>query len=159
MLSGSQGVIRADDAGACAAAVARVRRILNRSASPWQKDPDFHRLLVEDYVQGSEIAVEALLDAGRLEPLAVFDKPDELVGPFFEETLYVTPSRHAPAAIERACAVAEQAARALGLDRARSTPSCACRRAVRHCSRLPRARSAAVLAHAAFGAGRTLEDA
>ncbi len=115
MLTGSQGVIRADDAAALAAAVARVRRILDRHSSPWRDDPDFRRLLVEDYVAGPEIAVEALLDAGRLIPLAVFDKPDELAGPFFEETLYVTPSRHDPALIERACAVAEHAAFALGL--------------------------------------------
>jgi len=115
MLTGSQGVIRADDAAALAAAVARVRRILDRHSSPWRDDPDFRRLLVEDYAGGPEIAVEALLDAGRLIPLAVFDKPDELAGPFFEETLYVTPSRHDPALIGRACAVAEHAARALGL--------------------------------------------
>jgi hypothetical protein len=71
--------------------------------------------LVEDFVAGAEIAIEAVIDAGRLEALAVFDKPDELAGPFFEETLYVTPSRHAPDTVANALTVTQSAARALGL--------------------------------------------
>jgi len=50
-------------------------------------------LLVEAFVPGTEVAVEALLVGGALQVLAVFDKPDPLDGPFFEETIYVTPSR------------------------------------------------------------------
>ena len=115
MLTGSQGVIRANDAAELHAAVSRVRRILERHPSAWSNNPDFHRLLVEEFVAGPEIAVEALIDAGRLVPTAVFDKPDELAGPFFEETLYVTPSRHPPSALARALTVTESAARALGL--------------------------------------------
>jgi biotin carboxylase len=115
MLTGSQGVIRADRPAELVAAVSRVRRILERHPSAWSKNPDFHRLLVEEFADGPEIAVEALLDSGRLVWTTVFDKPDELVGPFFEETLYVTPSRHAPDALERAREVTGLAARALGL--------------------------------------------
>jgi biotin carboxylase len=115
MLTGSQGVIRANDGRELAGAVARVRRILERHPSAWSRNPDFHRLLIEEFVDGPEIAVEALLDSGRLVPTAVFDKPDELSGPFFVETLYVTPSRHPPDAITLALGVTEQAARALGL--------------------------------------------
>jgi hypothetical protein len=73
-------------------------------------------LLVESFVPGEEVAVEGLLRAGELEPLAIFDKPDPLEGPYFEETLYVTPSRKTPAtiaAIERTTAAA---AAALGLS-------------------------------------------
>ncbi|MGH7734745.1 MAG: ATP-grasp domain-containing protein, partial [Gemmatimonadales bacterium] len=87
-LSGSCGVIRADDADQARSAVQRIRRILaatNELAGA--------RLLVESYLPGGEVAVEALLRSGRLEVLAVFDKPDPLEGPYFEETLYVTPSR------------------------------------------------------------------
>jgi biotin carboxylase len=115
MLSGSQGVIRADDSAGVVRAVARVRAILARHPSPWREHADFHRLLLEQYVAGVEIAVEGLVDQGTLEVLAVFDKPDPLVGPYFEETLYVTPSRHAPALLESAISLTSSAALGLGL--------------------------------------------
>jgi biotin carboxylase len=102
-LAASRGVIRADDPAAATAAAARVRAMVDGP------------LLVEEYVPGVEVAVEGLLCAGRLEVLAVFDKPDPLEGPYFEETIYVTPSRLAPellATIER---VTADAAVALGL--------------------------------------------
>ncbi|HLL85787.1 MAG TPA: ATP-grasp domain-containing protein [Thermoleophilaceae bacterium] len=88
-LSASRGVIRADDPAAAARAAERVRAILAEAGC----DPEDERLLVERYVPGAEIAVEALVRDGQLEPLAIFDKPDPLEGPFFEETLLVTPSR------------------------------------------------------------------
>jgi len=88
-LSASRGVIRADDPAAAALAAERVRAILAEAGC----DPEDERLLVERYVPGAEIAIEALVRDGRLEPLAIFDKPDPLEGPFFEETLLVTPSR------------------------------------------------------------------
>ena len=115
MLTGSQGVIRVNDAAELVRAVLRVRRILERHPSGWRNNRDFHRLLVEDFMDGPEIAVEALMDTGHLTPIAIFDKPDELAGPFFEETLYVTPSRHQPTTLVRALDVTESAARALGL--------------------------------------------
>ncbi len=115
MLSGSQGVIRADDEASLDTAIARVRGILARHPSSWREHPDFHRLLVEDYIDGPEVAVEALMHDGQLELVALFDKPDDLVGPFFEETIYVTPSRHAPAVQTQILDVTGRAARALGL--------------------------------------------
>jgi biotin carboxylase len=87
-LSASRGVIRADDPAAAEAAAARVRAILVEDGHPADEP-----ILVERYVPGEEVAVEALLRTGRLEVLAIFDKPDPLTGPYFEETLYVTPSR------------------------------------------------------------------
>ena len=87
-LSGSRGVIRADDPATAVVAAARVRRILDEAGED-PKGP----LLVEHFVSGDEVAVEGLLSAGRLDVLAIFDKPDPLDGPFFEETIYVTPSR------------------------------------------------------------------
>ncbi|HEV7688514.1 MAG TPA: ATP-grasp domain-containing protein [Acidimicrobiia bacterium] len=87
-LSASRGVIRADDPAAAEAAAARVWAILDDDCHPGEEP-----ILVEAYVPGEEVAVEGLLRAGRLEVLAVFDKPDPLTGPYFEETIYVTPSR------------------------------------------------------------------
>src|SRR5207253_9746503 len=109
-LSASQGVIRADDARAAEAASRRLRAILE-CAGEDAGGP----LLVERYVPGGEVAVEGLLRAGRLEVLAVFDKPDPLEGPYFEETIYVTPSRLPEATLAAVAHSTEQACRALGL--------------------------------------------
>lgn len=109
-LSASRGVIRADDATEAQAAAARVRAILDGDGHP----PD-EPIIVEQYVPGDEVAVEGLLRSGDLEVLAIFDKPDPLTGPYFEETLYVTPSR-LPAEVQAAIADAvTSAAAAMGL--------------------------------------------
>lgn len=110
-LSGSRGVIRADDAGAFVAAFHRTREIALREGA----GAETVAMLAEAYLPGDEVAVEGLLIDGQLQVLAIFDKPDPLVGPFFEETIYVTPSRHPASAqdtIERATA---RAAAAIGL--------------------------------------------
>lgn len=91
-LSGSRGVIRADDPDGLAAAFARVASIV-RSPDVCPPGAEPQRIIVEDFIPGVEVAVEGLLRGGRLEVLAIFDKPDPLDGPFFEETIYVTPSR------------------------------------------------------------------
>lgn len=109
-LSGSRGVIRANDLERASAAVRRVRGIL-AGAGEREDAP----LLLESYLPGAEVAVEGLLRSGRLEILAIFDKPDPLEGPYFEETLYVTPSRLPAAALTEVERVAALAARALGL--------------------------------------------
>lgn len=95
-LSGSQGVIRADTPADAAAAAKRIRRMLGLS-----DDEDAAPLLIERFAPGVEVAVEGLLRRGRLHTLAIFDKPDPLDGPYFEETLYITPSR-LPDAVRRA---------------------------------------------------------
>jgi biotin carboxylase len=115
VLSASRGVIRADDPAAFEAAFHRVRAIL--------ADPEVaalgdgtDQILVETFVPGVEVALEGLLVDGALRVLALFDKPDPLDGPYFEETIYVTPSR-LPGGTQRAIAeVTAQAARALGLE-------------------------------------------
>lgn len=107
-LSASRGVIRADDPAAFAAAFARCVALVRATGGA--------EVLVESYLDGAEVAVEGLVDAGgTLRVLAVFDKPDPMTGPWFEETLYVTPSRLAAA--DRAAVETEAAAvvRALGL--------------------------------------------
>jgi len=114
-LSGSRGVIRADDPAGFRAAFSRVADLLRSPQIGARRDPETARILVEQFLPGAEVALEGLLTDGRLSVLAIFDKPDPLDGPYFEETLYVTPSRH-PEALQTACAGAVQdAARALGL--------------------------------------------
>jgi biotin carboxylase len=103
VLSGSRGVIRADSRDQLRAALARVASLLRSPDVAQRRDPDLPRVLVEEFVPGPEVALEGLLVSGRLHVLALFDKPDPLDGPYFEETLYVTPSRH-PAALQDAVA-------------------------------------------------------
>lgn len=89
--SGSQGVIRIDDPADAAATIERVRRILALTGG----NPN-EALLLEEYIDGQEVAVEGVIEKDGFRLLAIFDKPDPLEGPYFEETLYVTPSRHHP---------------------------------------------------------------
>ena len=88
-LAASRGVIRADNADELLRAVDRVREIQSRA------DRDARKLgvVVEAFIPGREFALEGILERGKLTALALFDKPDPLDGPYFEETLYVTPSR------------------------------------------------------------------
>ncbi len=92
-LAASQGVIRANDAGEFRRAVERIRSLFHQPEIQATRDATFDRILVERYIPGREVAVEELLTDGRLRVLAIFDKPDPLEGPYFEETIYVTPSR------------------------------------------------------------------
>jgi len=109
-LSSSCGVIRADNAAEFGDAFRRVATLLTRLGVASR------HLLVEDFVPGAEVALEGLLTRGELRVLALFDKPDPLDGPFFEETIYVTPSR-LPAGVQAEIAsCASRAARALGLQ-------------------------------------------
>jgi biotin carboxylase len=110
-LSASRGVIRADDAPSFAAAVERVRAIQRRA----DRDAERLGLLVEEFIPGSEHALEGLLENGRLRVLALFDKPDPLDGPYFEETILVTPSRLEPPVQRRFAESVERACRLAGL--------------------------------------------
>jgi biotin carboxylase len=113
-LSASRGVIRADDAGTFRAAAARIGALLERIYGNQDAMPAT-QILVESFIPGTEVALEGLLDDGRLQVLALFDKPDPLDGPFFEETIYVTPSR-LPAQSQREIArQVGNAAAAIGL--------------------------------------------
>jgi biotin carboxylase len=109
-LSASRGVIRAESPADAVIAARRIRGILYDAG----EDPA-GRLLVERFVVGAEVALEGLLRRGRLEVLAVFDKPDPLDGPYFEETLYVTPSRLPQATVAGAEQLVAAAAAAIGL--------------------------------------------
>jgi biotin carboxylase len=102
----SQGVIRVDDDIQAGEAAARIQDLLGECPEP---------LLVEGFVPGAEVAVEGLLIDGELDVLAVFDKPDPLDGPYFEETIYVTPSRHPSSTLAEVERLTARAAEALGL--------------------------------------------
>jgi len=102
-LNASRGVIRADNADELAQALKRVRRIQARI----QREAD--SLLLEHFIPGAEVALDGVLTGGSLQVLAVFDKPDPLDGPTFEETLFITPSRLAEP-VQRALADAVQRA-------------------------------------------------
>ncbi len=112
-LSGSRGVIRADDSEELMRAVNWARAIQSRA----DRDAQELGLIIEDFIPGREYALEGTLERGELTTLALFDKPDPMDGPYFEETLYITPSR-LPEALQdcihedvaRACRVAGLAA-------------------------------------------------
>jgi biotin carboxylase len=93
VLSGSRGVIRADDERSFAAAFDRIRRLLSSDEVRELRDPESDVIQIDQYVPGSEYAFEGLLERGMLRTIAIFDKPDPLDGPFFEESIYVTPSQ------------------------------------------------------------------
>jgi hypothetical protein len=115
-LSASQGVVRANNREEFVAAAARVRRLLKSPEILSTREANLDQILVEGYVPGKEVAIEGLLTDGDLNILAIFDKPDPLEGPYFEETIYVTPSR-LPEPTQRAIAkCASDAVRALGLS-------------------------------------------
>jgi len=105
-LNGSRGVIRADLRCELGAAIRRLTALIG----------DGQPFLIEGYIPGVEVALEGLLDRDRLHCLALFDKPDPLEGPYFEETIYVTPSRLPLETQNRIVETAEAAARGLGLQ-------------------------------------------
>jgi predicted ATP-grasp superfamily ATP-dependent carboligase len=115
VLAASQGVIRADDAANFERALARIRSLVESPPVRAGHREGLDRLLVESYVPGREVAVEGLLVNGELRVLAIFDKPDPLEGPFFEETIYVTPSRLPVETQEAIRDGARRAVRAIGL--------------------------------------------
>jgi len=115
-LSASQGVIRANNRDEFLAAAGCIRRLLSSAEIAATREANLDQMIVEGYIPGREVAVEGLLTDGALRILAIFDKPDPLEGPYFEETIYVTPSRlreEQQRAIERSAA---DAVRALGLS-------------------------------------------
>ena len=113
-LAASRGVIRANNSDEFVAAFATIVEILAKTdINP--ADPGASQILVEEFIPGVEVALEGLLIDSALTTLALFDKPDPLDGPYFEETIYVTPSRLAAASQALIAQAAQRAAMALGL--------------------------------------------
>jgi len=114
-LSGSRGVIRANGPQEFIAAFRRIKAILDSKDIRRLREPHHRYIQVESYIPGREYALEGIVTGGRLQVLALFDKPDPLDGPFFEETIYVTPSREPAQLQEEIVVTAREAVRALGL--------------------------------------------
>ncbi|HJM43800.1 MAG: ATP-grasp domain-containing protein [Nitrospinota bacterium] len=114
-LSASRGVIRADGPEAFVEAFLRVKALLEDPEVASRGREAATKILVEDYLPGPEAALEGVLTGGRLRVLALFDKPDPLEGPFFEETIYVTPSRLPAESREAVFDCAARTAEAIGL--------------------------------------------
>ena len=114
-LNGSRGVIRADDAASFLRAAERLRRLLAAPHVRAECEDTADRFMTEGFIGGDEVAVEGLLRDGELFPLAIFDKPYPLDGPYFEETIYVTPSRLPEPVQDDVIASVREAAAALGL--------------------------------------------
>lgn len=110
-LSGSRGVMRADHEAQLQGRIARLRQILAH-----EEHVVWNKALVERFIPGVEVALEGLLVRGHLQTLAIFDKPEPLDGPFFEETYYITPSRLTMALQEAVRAEVERGAQAYGLQ-------------------------------------------
>ena len=118
-LAASRGVIRANDPAEFAEAYRRVGAILEDPETIARGGAEARMILVEDYLGGIEVAVEGLVVRGEAHILAIFDKPDPLEGPFFEETIYVTPSRLPE---ETQAAIREETIRAARAIRLREGP-------------------------------------
>jgi hypothetical protein len=114
-LSGSRGVMRADDPDGFVAAIERLRALLWSPEIRAERSAAHDAMLVEGFIPGREFAFEGLLHHGSLQRLALFDKPDPLDGPFFEETIYLTPSSASDAVQGAIVDGVTQAAAAIGL--------------------------------------------
>jgi ATP-grasp domain-containing protein/L-aminoacid ligase-like protein len=114
-LSGSRGVMRADTAAGLAAAFTRLQALIRQPDVRAERNDAHTTALVEGFIPGREYALEGLLHHGRLHTLAIFDKPDPLDGPFFEETIYLTPSAAGDDTQRAIVDAVVRAARALGL--------------------------------------------
>jgi hypothetical protein len=116
-LSASRGVIRANNRDEFVSAAQRVRKLLESPEIRATREAHLDQMLVEGYIPGREVAVEGLLTDGVLRVLAIFDKPDPLEGPYFEETIYVTPSNLTESQQRAIQKCAQESARAIGLTR------------------------------------------
>jgi len=114
-LSGSQGVIRADDDESLAQAMDRVSRLLRTTDIAIERENAHEYVLIETFIPGKEYAVEGVLTDGAFQVFTIFDKPDSLDGPFFEETIYVTPSRASAETQKAIVGAIASAIRILGL--------------------------------------------
>jgi biotin carboxylase len=115
-LSASQGVIRANNREEFIAAAIRICKLLQTPEIQATREPRLGEIIVEGYLPGREVAVEGLMTSGEIRALAIFDKPDPLEGPYFEESIYVTPSRLSASLITALEPTLRRAATALGLS-------------------------------------------
>lgn len=113
-LSASRGVMRANNQGEAEEAIRRIRGILDAPGANGAPAPD-KDIIAEAFIPGAEFALEGILEDGQLTKLALFEKPDPLDGPFFEETIYLTPPRLSEERQADILRAVQSAAGALGL--------------------------------------------
>jgi len=114
-LSGSRGVMRVNDASEFVEAFERLRTLMMSPDVRSERDAAHDAVLIESFIAGDEFAVEGALTRGEFQPFAIFDKPDPLEGPFFEESIYLTPSAQPVPVQDAIVSAVARAARALGL--------------------------------------------
>lgn len=114
-LSTSRGVMRVDNKDEFFTAVNRLSTLLARPEVARKGGVTAHEILVEKFIPGVEVALEGVLLENTLKVLAIFDKPDPLDGPFFEETIYLTPSRLSQEIQEEIIKTTQAAIDAIGL--------------------------------------------
>jgi biotin carboxylase len=114
-LSASRGVIRANNSAEFIAAFRRIEALLRDPDIARMREPEDQFVQVESFIEGREFALEGIISGGRLRVLALFDKPDPLNGPFFEETIYVTPSRENDDVQQQMISTTARAVEAIGL--------------------------------------------
>ena len=124
-LSGSRGVVRVNNAAEYDAAIRRLQELLKAPDVRVEQDAAHGQAIVEAFIPGAEYAVEGLISHGVVQILAIFDKPDPLDGPFFEETIYRTPSVATPDVQQRIVTAVSDAVRASGCSTVRCTQSAA----------------------------------
>jgi len=115
-MAGSKGVIRANNSNELIKAIRCVKKLLCLSDVQRMRDPANLVLLIEKYISGIEVAIEGVMIRGELHILAIFDKPNPLTGPFFEETIYVTPTVLSDVDVSRISKTLSCAVAALGLS-------------------------------------------
>ena len=113
-LSASRGVIRVNNQKELLAAAQRVKKILDRQTD--LEAFEIETVLLEEYIHGEEIAVEGVVENGKFKLLTIFDKPDPLHGPFFEETYYITPTRLNSETVDKVSDVVRSACEAYGIN-------------------------------------------
>ena len=114
-LSASRGVIRVNNRHELDVALSRLAAILSEPEVLGRFGQLSESVVIEDYVPGPEVAFDAVLIAGEVDPIAIFDKPRPLEGPHFAESLYVVPSQLSPTLRAAVIESTARAAAALGL--------------------------------------------
>lgn len=112
MLSGSRGVIRANNEAEFITAVEILKDIVAQEPGSGYEQSHF---LVEEFLQGDEVALDGFMQQGKLIPLALFEKPEPLNGPYFEESYYITPDRHNPTTQQQIWQEVERCCHAYGI--------------------------------------------
>ncbi len=73
-------------------------------------------LVIEEYIDGKEYALEGTIINSELKKIVIFDKPVEYKHPYFEESIYITPSELSSEAEKRVVSIVDKACKKIGLE-------------------------------------------